>query len=119
LNEPKNLITRLIALERIGGYRVDQEARDILGLIPQFGGTVGGFRRSIMQNIGGFDEKMLTEDTDLTFHIALLGYKIRYVGEAECYEEAVATWRAYWKQRNRWARGHIQACFFFLYISFL
>ena len=47
LNEPQNMVTRLIALERIGGYRVDQQARDLLGLIPQFGGTVAGFRRSL------------------------------------------------------------------------
>ncbi len=79
LNEPQNILTRLIALERIGGYRVDQEARDALGLVPQFGGTVGGFRRSIVDEFGGFDESMLTEDTDLTFHIYLAGYKIRYV----------------------------------------
>jgi len=46
LNEPKNLVTRLVALERIGGYRVDQQARDNLALVPQFGGTVGGFRRN-------------------------------------------------------------------------
>jgi cellulose synthase/poly-beta-1,6-N-acetylglucosamine synthase-like glycosyltransferase len=39
LNEPQNMVTRLVALERIGGYRVDQEARDNLSLIPQFGGT--------------------------------------------------------------------------------
>ena len=38
LNEPSSLVTRLIALERIGGYRVDQFARNQLGLIPQFGG---------------------------------------------------------------------------------
>lgn len=38
LNEPQNIVTRLVALERIGGYRVDQEARDDLGLIAQFGG---------------------------------------------------------------------------------
>jgi hypothetical protein len=37
LNEPQNIVTRLVALERIGGYRVDQEARDKLGLIAQFG----------------------------------------------------------------------------------
>ena len=48
LNEPQNIITRLVALERIGGYRIDQEARNILGLIAQFGGTVGGFRRSLL-----------------------------------------------------------------------
>ena len=111
LNEPQNIVTRLIALERIGGYRVDQEARDALGLVPQFGGTVGGFRRSILAGFGGFDESMLTEDTDLTFQIYLAGYKIRYAGDAECYEEAVDTWKAYWWQRHRWAKGHMQVCF--------
>ena len=111
LNEPRNIVTRLITLERIGGYRVDQEARDILGLVPQFGGTVGGFRRTIVSGFGGFDESMLTEDTDLTFQIYLAGYKIRYAGDAECYEEAVDTWKAYWRQRHRWAKGHMQVCF--------
>ncbi len=111
LNEPDNVVTRLIALERISGFRVDEEARDLLGLIPQFGGTVGGFRRSILASLGGFDESMLTEDTDLTFSTILAGYKIRYAGDAECYEEAVDSWRAYWRQRHRWARGHMQVCF--------
>lgn len=111
LNEPENIITRMVALERISGYRVDQEARDLLGLIPQFGGTVGGFRRSILEQIGGFDESMLAEDTDLTFSIILEGCRVRYVGDAECYEEAVNSWRSYWRQRHRWARGHMQVCF--------
>jgi len=37
LNEPETLVTRLVALERIGGYRVDQLARDDLQLVPQLG----------------------------------------------------------------------------------
>lgn len=111
LNEPKNLLTRMIALERISGFRVDEQARDDLGLIPQFGGTVGGFRHSVLDAIGGFDESMLTEDTDSTISVYLAGYKVNYIGEAECYEEAVDTWRAYWRQRHRWARGHMQVCF--------
>ncbi len=45
----------------------------------------------LLESLGGFDESMLTEDTDLTFQIYLAGYKIRYVGDAECYEEAVDT----------------------------
>ncbi len=111
LNEPQNMVTRLIALERIGGYRVDQQARDLLGLVPQFGGTIAGFRRCIFKDLGGFDETMLTEDTDLTFLVALAGYRICYAGDAECYEEAVASLRAYWHQRHRWAKGHMQVCF--------
>jgi len=110
LNEPQNTVTRMVALERIGGYRVDQEARDNLGLIAQFGGTVGGFRRCLLKSLGGWDEGILAEDTDLTFRVALAGYRIRYVKDAECYEEAVDSWRAYFTQRYRWARGHMQCC---------
>jgi len=98
-------VTRLVALERTGGYRVDQFARDNLGLIPQFGGTVGGFRRSLIESLGGWDADMLAEDTDLTFKVYLAGYKVRYVNDAECYEEAVENWRSYWRQRSRWAKG--------------
>jgi len=111
LNESKTLVTRLVALERIGGYRVDQQARDNLELIPQFGGTVGGFRRSLIDFLGGWDVDMLAEDTDLTFKTYLAGYKLRYVNEAECYEEAVEDWRSYWRQRCRWAKGHMQCAF--------
>ncbi len=111
LNEPQNIVTRLVALERIGGYRVDQEARDILGLIAQFGGTVGGFRSSVLKSLHGWDASVLAEDTDLTFRVYLAGHKIRYCVDAECYEEAVDNWKSYWRQRYRWAKGHMQ-CFF-------
>jgi len=111
LNEPQNVLTRLVALERIGGYRVDQQARCILGLISQFGGTVGGFRRDLLESLYGWDESILAEDTDLTFRVYLAGYKIRYVNDAECYEEAVENWSDYWKQRYRWAKGHMQCAF--------
>ncbi|HEX9261809.1 MAG TPA: glycosyltransferase family 2 protein [Candidatus Bathyarchaeia archaeon] len=110
-NESQTIVTRIVTLERIGGYRVGQEARDVLGLTPQFGGTIGGFRRSVLKEIGGFDESVLAEDTDLTFQVRLLGLGVSYVGDAECYEEAVCTWKAYWNQRHRWAKGHMQVCF--------
>jgi len=111
LNEPKNIVTRLVALERIGGYRIDQLARDSLGLITQFGGTAGAFRRSLLEGLGGWDESILAEDTDLTFRLYLMGYKIPYLYDTECYEEAVESWHAYWKQRYRWAKGHMQCAF--------
>ena len=111
LNEPKSLVTRLVALERTGGYRVDQFARDELELISQFGGTVGGFRKSLIESLGGWDSDMLTEDTDLTFKVYLEGFKIKYVNDADCYEEAVEDWRSYWRQRSRWAKGHMQCAF--------
>jgi len=111
LNEPCTVVTRLVALERIGGYCVDQQARDSLGLIPQFGGTVGAVRRSLLDSLGGWDESVLAEDTELTFRVCLAGYRVRYDNDAECYEEAVEDWQAYWRQRYRWAKGHMQVAF--------
>lgn len=111
LNEPVSLVTRLVALERIAGYRVDQKAREDLGLIPQFGGTVGGFRSDLIRALGGWDNSILAEDTDLTFRCYLAGYKVRYVNDAESYEEAVEDWSYYWRQRSRWAKGHMQVAF--------
>jgi cellulose synthase/poly-beta-1,6-N-acetylglucosamine synthase-like glycosyltransferase len=111
VNEPVSLVTRLVALERIAGYRVDQEAREELGLIPQYGGTVGGFRKELIRALGGWDQTILAEDTDLTFRCYLAGYKVRYDKEAESYEEAVEDWRSYYRQRSRWAKGHMQCAF--------
>ncbi len=111
LNEPVSLVTRLVALERIAGYRVDQKAREDLGLIPQFGGTVGAVRTTLIRSLGGWDQAMLTEDTDLTFRCCLNGFKVRYANDAESYEEAVEGFRPYWHQRSRWAKGHMQCAF--------
>ncbi|MEM2888485.1 MAG: glycosyltransferase family 2 protein [Candidatus Bathyarchaeia archaeon] len=108
LNEEDSLVSKIVTLERIGGYRIDQEARDRLAFIPQYGGTVGGFRKKALMNIGGWDRSMLTEDTDLTIRMILQGYQVRYLNDAEAYEEAVKNLKAYWNQRYRWAKGHMQ-----------
>lgn len=79
---PKNvsagILTRLLDFERSAGYQIDQQARYSLDLIPQYGGTVGGFRKSVIQKLGGFDPRMLAEDTHLTFQLYLAGWRVAY-----------------------------------------
>lgn len=111
LNKRSSLVSRIVALERLGGYRVSQYARDRLGLVPQYAGSVGLVRRSLLSSLGGFDPNVLAEDTDLTFRILLAGSQTRYVNHAESGEEAVATLRSYWRQRSRWSKGHMQCAF--------
>ncbi len=94
VNVGKNLLTRLLDIERAGGYQVDQQARYDLNLIPQYGGTVGGFRKSVVMELGGFDPRILAEDTELTYKIYLNGYKVAYANSAECYEEPPENWNA-------------------------
>jgi len=109
MNVGTNLLTRLLDLERSGGYQVDQQARMNLRLVPQHGGTVAGVRLSALRQIGGWNDNSLTEDTDLTFRLLLCGWKTVYQNRSECYEEVPETWPVRIKQIMRWAKGHNQA----------
>lgn len=111
LNDTESWISRIVQLERIGGYRVSQYAREKLGLVPQYAGTTGLIRRDLLMSFGGFNPDILAEDTDLTFKALLAGYKVKYINYAEAGEEAPAKLRQYWHQRNRWATGHMQCAF--------
>lgn len=107
-NTAGSTLARLLDLERTGGYQVDQQARYDLDLIPQYGGTVGGFRRSAALSWGGFDPAVLAEDTDMTMRLYVRGWRVAYANGVECYEEVPQTWDARFKQLRRWARGHTQ-----------
>jgi cellulose synthase/poly-beta-1,6-N-acetylglucosamine synthase-like glycosyltransferase len=109
VNTPRNLLTRLLDLERAGGYQVDQQARMNLRLIAQYGGTVGGVRMSALNAVGGWRDDSLAEDTDITFRLVLEGWKIAYSNRYECYEEVPETWPVRIKQIQRWAKGHTDA----------
>lgn len=110
-NVGSNLLTRLLDLERSGGYQVDQQARMNMGLTPQYGGTVGGIRVSALKNAGGWHDDVLAEDTDLTYRLLLKNWKTIYQNRSECYEEVPENWAVRVRQIMRWAKGHNQALY--------
>jgi cellulose synthase/poly-beta-1,6-N-acetylglucosamine synthase-like glycosyltransferase len=110
-NGAANLLTRLLSFERSGGYQVDQQARYNLDLFPQYGGTVCGFRRSVVLGMGGFNPLTVGEDTDLTVRLFIDGWRVLYANHAECYADVPETWAARFRQLRRWARGHSHALF--------
>jgi cellulose synthase/poly-beta-1,6-N-acetylglucosamine synthase-like glycosyltransferase len=113
-NTQTNLLTRLLDLERRGGYTIDQAVRSSWNLLPQFGGTVGGVRMSALADVGGWSAETLAEDTDLTYRLFAQGYLVEYVDDAMCYEESPASWPVRFKQIRRWACGHNQCLFKYL-----
>jgi len=111
INTGQNLLTKLLDLERAGGYQVDQQARMNLNLIPQYGGTVGGVRMAALESIGGWLDNTLAEDTDITYRAILGGWKSVYQNHSECYEEVPETWPVRIRQISRWAKGHNQTLY--------
>ncbi len=111
MNTASNLLTRMLDMERSGGYQVDQQARMNMGLVPQYGGTVGGVRRATLEDVGGWRDDTLSEDTDITYRALLNGWKTVYQNRSECYEEVPETWPVRIRQIIRWAKGHNQSLF--------
>ena len=107
-NLGESMLSALLSLERAAGYQTVQQSRYNAGFNAQFGGTVGGVRLSALESVDGWNERSLTEDTDLTFALALRGWRVAYVNRAECYEEAPATWAVRRRQLSRWVMGHTQ-----------
>jgi len=107
-NKEESLLTRIIAAERFGGFDCDMFARDVLKLGNQYGGTVGAFRKKLIEELGTWDPKTLAEDTDLTCRALIAGYKIKYDVSIDCGEEAPNNIRVYMRQRYRWIRGHTE-----------
>ncbi len=62
-------------------------------------------RKSILEEIGGFDEFSFLEDIELSLRMKRLGYKIISEPKAITWQNEPHDFKSYLSQRRRWARG--------------
>jgi cellulose synthase/poly-beta-1,6-N-acetylglucosamine synthase-like glycosyltransferase len=108
-NSGESQLARTVAVDYYSGYLVNEYGRQSLFDLPAYGGSNCAVRASWINQFGGWNENTVTEDTDLTLRLVLLGQFVRYDVTAIDTEESVPTFRRFWRQRYRWARGHQQA----------
>lgn len=92
-------------------YKVIKFSRKLLEFVDSIyvtPGPLGIFRKSAFDKVKGFDEKNLTEDIEITWHLQAEGYKIKMAVPARSYSVAPSTIPAWVKQRNRWNIGGLQ-----------
>src|SRR5699024_3731755 len=106
VNAKKSLLTRFINIETITFQWMAQAGRWFWFKMATIPGTNFAIRRSIIETLGGWDEKALAEDTELTIRVYNLGYHIRFFPAAITWEQEPETWKVWWRQRTRWARGN-------------
>jgi cellulose synthase/poly-beta-1,6-N-acetylglucosamine synthase-like glycosyltransferase len=87
---------------------MDRRAFASLNCITVVPGAVGAWRRTLLEQAGGFPSDTLAEDQDLTLRIHRLGYSIGYEENAIAWTEAPDRLRTLAKQRFRWAYGTLQ-----------
>lgn len=108
-NWEESMLSRAVAIDYLSGYLVNEYGRQALFELPAYGGANCAVRTSTLRRMGGWNVDSVTEDTDLTLRIILVGDKVRYDVTAVDTEQAPTTFRRFWGQRYRWARGHQQA----------
>ena len=72
-----NIVTKWQALEYVTSQNFDRRAFASLNCITVVPGSVGAWRRSVLEEAGGFSSDTLAEDQDLTIQVRKLGYKHR------------------------------------------
>ena len=70
-------------------------------------GTNFVIRRSIIDAMGGWDTKALSEDTEISFRIYRMGYYIKFMPLAVTWEQEPQMLKQWFKQRTRWAKGNL------------
>lgn len=118
INAKKNLLTRFINIETICFQWMAQAGRFRWFGVTTIPGTNFAIRRELIEQLGGWDEKALAEDTELTIRVYNAGYHIRFFPAAITWEQEPETWRVWWKQRIRWARGNQYVVLKFLWRFF-
>ena len=103
-------LTRLVTVDYLAGYLVNEFGRQAVFGLPAYGGANCAIRLAALRDLGGWNVHSVTEDTDVTLRLVLSGLRVRYEPGAVDDEEGVTTVRRFWKQRYRWARGHQQVC---------
>ncbi len=97
-------LTRMFALEYAGLFEVLLPGLAALNLPVPLGGTSNHFRVTALRNAGGWDAWNVTEDVDLGYRLARLGFGVGSLASTT-FEEAPLTLDAWIPQRRRWLKG--------------
>jgi len=108
LNAEQSVLTRAQALALDGYFTVDQVARSRAGLLMNFNGSAGVWRRACIDDAGGWQGDTLAEDLDLSYRAQLKGWRLDYRADLAVPAELPSSIMALKNQQFRWATGAFQ-----------
>ncbi|UCE06723.1 MAG: glycosyltransferase family 2 protein, partial [bacterium] len=106
VNRHKNWLTRFINIETMAFQWILQAGRFHLSKVAILPGTNYVIRKSVLDQCGGWDERAITEDSELSVRIYEEGYKIKFVPLSITWEQEPEKLSVWIRQRTRWVRGN-------------
>src|SRR6202140_2337353 len=108
INRNYSFLTEVEAILLDGHFVLEHSGRARSNVFFNFNGTAGMWRRSVIDDAGGWQHDTLTEDTDLSYRAQLKGWRFVYLQDVECPAELPVEMTAFKTQQARWAKGLIQ-----------
>jgi cellulose synthase/poly-beta-1,6-N-acetylglucosamine synthase-like glycosyltransferase len=108
INRHYSALTEVEAILLDGHFVIEHSSRFRSGLFFNFNGTAGMWRRTAIEDAGGWQHDTLTEDTDLSYRAQLRGWRFVYLPEIDCPSELPVEMNAFKSQQARWAKGLMQ-----------
>jgi cellulose synthase/poly-beta-1,6-N-acetylglucosamine synthase-like glycosyltransferase len=108
LNRSYSWLTAAQALALDGHFAIEQTARNRSGLLINFNGTAGLWRRTCIKAAGGWQGDTISEDFDLSYRAQLVGWQCLFLRNVVAPAEIPPQLAAFKRQQFRWAKGSIQ-----------
>jgi cellulose synthase/poly-beta-1,6-N-acetylglucosamine synthase-like glycosyltransferase len=118
LNKTYSLLTELQAFGLNGHFAIEQGGRNASGHFINFNGTAGIWRKTCIEEAGGWEHDTLTEDLDLSYRAQMRGWKFKYLEDVESPAELPITMSALKSQQHRWMKGGAE-CFIKMWKSLI
>ena len=111
INPEENMLTKFISYEEAVYGEVYQRGKDVLNLFVHLRGSCQFIRRDVLENLGGFNENVLSEDIEISARLTKNNYRIRYASDVVALQESASNFKSLFKQRTRWFRGITELSF--------
>src|ERR1051325_5440181 len=108
LNRNASLLTRTQAIFLDAHFVIEHTARNRSGRFMHFNGTAGVWRRTTIDDAGGWQHDTLTEDLDLSYRAQLKGWKFVYLPQFCAPAELPPEVISFKQQAHRWTKGGFQ-----------
>ena len=105
INEDYSILTQMQAFGLDAHFTVEQTGRSTGNHFINFNGTGGVWRKSCIEDAGGWSADTLTEDLDLSYRAQLKGWKFKYLENVGAPSELPAAMNALKNQQFRWTKG--------------
>lgn len=108
LNREYSVLTRVQALLLDAHFMMEHTARNRSGRFINFNGTAGVWRRTAIDDAGGWQGDTLTEDLDLSIRVQMKKWRIVYLQDVTTPGELPVEVNSFKIQQHRWTKGAVQ-----------